>query len=61
MTKVQQAQHPADLATDVGSGAAVKIDVEVVSGATGVLANESRAVGFSNGDLQVGAFLIKLA
>ena len=48
-------------AADVGAHAAVEEDVEVVAGAAGVFAEEAGLVGFLDGALEDGTFVVEFA
>lgn len=48
-------------AADVGAHAAVQVDIEVVAGAAGVFADEAGFVGFLDGALQDGGFVVEFA
>lgn len=45
------------LATDVGSGTSVDVNIEIVAGSAGVLANEAVGVGLVDGSLEDGGLL----
>lgn len=45
------------LATDVGSGTSVNVNIEIVAGSAGVLANEAVGVGLVDGSLEDGGLL----
>ena len=47
--------------TDISSGASVEIDVEIVTGSTGVLADQTGLVGLVNGLLDVRSFLVEFS
>jgi hypothetical protein len=49
------------LTADVGTHSAVDVDVEVVSGAAGVLSDETGLVGLLNGALKDGGLVVELA
>lgn len=49
------------LSTDVRSGTPVQVNVEIVPGPTGVLADQARLVGLVDGLLDVGGFLVEFS
>ena len=49
------------LAADVGAHSAVDVDVEVVAASAGVLADQARLVGFLDGALQDGGFVVEFS
>jgi hypothetical protein len=49
------------LSTNVRSGTPVQVDVEIVPGTTGVLADQARLVGLVDGLLNVGGFLVEFS
>ena len=54
-------EEPRLLAADVGAGAAVQVDFEVVAGAAGVLADEPRGIGLLDRRLKPLRLVVELA